>query len=111
MSCLSKDYRLNSQKDFSRIYKSGKNWHTASFVAFFIPNSTLKIAFVASKKLGNAVDRNRAKRRLRAGLLGFEDKFISGHYVFVAKQTLENRNFLELQKDFNFALKRLELLK
>jgi ribonuclease P protein component len=71
----------------------------------------LKIAFVASKKIGNAVERNRAKRRLRAGLLSFQDKFISGKYVFIAKQTLENRNFLELKKDFNFALKRLELLK
>ena len=57
------------------------------------------------------MERNRAKRRLRAGLLSFQDKFISGNYVFIAKQTLENRNFLELKKDFNFALKRLELLK
>ena len=71
----------------------------------------MKIAFVASKKIGNAVERNRAKRRLRAGLLSFEDKFISGNYVFVAKQTIETRDFLELKKDFNFALKRLELLK
>ena len=71
----------------------------------------MKIAFVASKKIGNAVERNRAKRRLRAGLLSFQDKFISGNYVFIAKQTLENRNFLDLKKDFNFALKRLELLK
>ncbi|AXH15631.1 ribonuclease P protein component [Malaciobacter mytili] len=111
MSCLSKKHRINSSSDFNKIYKSDKKWHTHSFVAFFSPNTNLKVAFVASKKVGKAVERNRAKRRLRGMFVSFENKVISGNYIFVAKQNIFERDVKELEKDFLFALKRLELLK
>ncbi|AXX95653.1 MULTISPECIES: ribonuclease P protein component [Arcobacter] len=111
MSCLSKDHRLNSPKDFNRLYKSGKRWHTASFVAFFSSSPTLKAAFVTSKKVGNAVNRNKARRRMRALFASYEKQLLVGNYIFVAKITLHEKNYLELKKDFDFALKRLEVLK
>ncbi|RBQ29649.1 ribonuclease P protein component [Aliarcobacter vitoriensis] len=111
MSCLSKEYRLNTQRDFSKLYKSGKSWHTPSFVAFFNLQTTTKIAFVASKKVGNAVARNLARRRMRAVLLTYDNKIKNGNYIFVAKSSIKDRNFIELKKDFDFAIKRLELLK
>lgn len=43
-----------------------QKWHTDSFVAFYKPDEELKLAFVTSKKIGNAVLRNKARRRLRA---------------------------------------------
>ncbi|MDX4062363.1 ribonuclease P protein component [Aliarcobacter skirrowii] len=111
MSCLSKDFRLNSQKEFNKLYKSGKSWHTSTFVAFFMPNLKSKFAFVASKKIGNAVLRAKAKRRLRATLLLYDNRLKDGSYIFVAKNPINEKSFIDLQKDFNFAFKRLELLK
>ncbi|RXJ79802.1 ribonuclease P protein component [Arcobacter sp. F2176] len=111
MSCLSKEYRLNSSRDFRQIYQSGKKWHTPSFVAFFRSSEKLEIGFVTSKKVGNAVFRNKARRRLRAIVLENENKIITGKYVFVAKDELFNKSHTELQKDFNFAFKRLNLYK
>ena len=67
----------------------------------------LRIGFTASKKIGNAVIRNRAKRRLRAAasqllpLLGR-----SGHdYVLVARGTTVERPFPALLSDITTALK------
>jgi ribonuclease P protein component len=67
----------------------------------------LRIGFTASKKIGNAVTRNRAKRRLRAAasqllpLLGRE-----GHdYVLVARGTTVGRPFPALLSDITTALK------
>ncbi len=67
----------------------------------------LRIGFTASKKIGNAVARNRAKRRLRAAasqvlpLLGRE-----GHdYVLVARGTCVARPFPALLSDITTALK------
>ncbi|MBP7225284.1 MAG: ribonuclease P protein component [Aliarcobacter sp.] len=111
MSCLSKEHRLNNSKDFSRLYKSGKRWHTTSFVAFFSLNPTLKAAFVTSKKTGNAVHRNKARRRMRALFASYEQQLVIGNYIFVAKIALHEKNFPQLKKDFDFALKRLEVLK
>jgi ribonuclease P protein component len=65
-----------------------------------------RIGFTASKKIGNAVARNRAKRRLRAAaaellpLLGRE-----GHdYVLVARGTTVARPFPALLSDITTAL-------
>jgi ribonuclease P protein component len=67
----------------------------------------VRIGFTASRKVGNAVIRNRAKRRLRAAasqvlpLLGR-----SGHdYVLVARGTTVARPFAALVTDITTALK------
>jgi ribonuclease P protein component len=67
----------------------------------------LRVGFTASKKVGNAVTRNRAKRRLRAAasqllpLLGRP-----GHdYVLVARGTAVARPFPALLSDITTALK------
>lgn len=69
--------------------------------------STVRVGFTASKKVGNAVIRNRAKRRLRAAasqllpLLGRD-----GHdYVLVARGTTVARPFPALLSDITTALK------
>ena len=67
----------------------------------------LRIGFTASKKIGNAVARNRAKRRLRAAasqllpLLGRERH----DYVLVARGTTVARPFPALLSDITTALK------
>ena len=48
---------------------------------------------------------------MRAIFLSYEDKIMSGKYIFVVKDKINDRNFDELKRDFNFAFKRLELLK
>jgi ribonuclease P protein component len=71
------------------------------------PADALRVGFTASRKVGNAVARNRAKRRLRAAasqllpLLGRE-----GHdYVLVARGTTVARPFPALLSDITTALK------
>jgi ribonuclease P protein component len=67
----------------------------------------LRVGFTASKKIGNAVARNRAKRRLRAAasqllpLLGRERH----DYVLVARGTTVARPFPALLSDITTALK------
>jgi len=93
------------------VYKhSSKTWHTPYFVLFYKQNKEHKVGFVASKKIGNAVHRNRAKRLLRAHFIENIDLVPSGSYVLVAKPNLLSQDFLETKKSYLHALKKCAAL-
>lgn len=79
---------------------------------FFLPSEAVyKVGFTATKKIGNAVKRNRAKRRLRALFLEFSTSLCSGTYIFVAKQSIHETTYKKLKSDFEKILKRSDVLK
>jgi ribonuclease P protein component len=71
----------------------------------------LRVGFTATKKLGNAVTRNRAKRRLRAAAaqvlpgLGQAGR----DYVLVARPGTLDRDFAQLTEDLASALRAAHL--
>ena len=103
--------RIRSTKAFKVVYrKSDKIWHTPSFVLFYKRSDSREVGFVASKKLGNAVHRNRAKRLLRALFISRSDTLIPGQYVLVAKPPLLTTEYRELVKIFQSTLRKSKLL-
>ncbi|MGE3832460.1 MAG: ribonuclease P protein component [Parvibaculaceae bacterium] len=68
-----------------------------------------RAGFTVTKKLGNAVARNRIRRRLReAARLALPAVAMAGHdYVLIGRAAGASRPFLSLQNDIRSALKRL----
>ena len=69
-----------------------------------------QIGFTASKKIGNAVKRNFAKRRLRAIFTELSSNLTDGTYVFVAKKDILDIEFLKLRDDLTRAFKKVGAL-
>ncbi len=70
-----------------------------------------KLGIVASKKVGNAVHRNRAKRLLRSHFLNHLPNLKTGYYILVAKPNLLNSEYNKTTDEFFKALKRLKTFK
>ena len=122
---------LARRADFLRVAGRGAKWATAGLVLQACPHGarkgaseavqsganvseaqTIRVGFTASKKVGGAVVRNRARRRLKA--LAREviaNEAAPGYdYVVIARAETATRDFADLRKDLRFALKRLRLL-
>lgn len=73
----------------------------------------VRIGLTASKKVGGAVERNRARRRLRAALAEvLAPNAAPGHdFVLVARAETVRRPYADLKADLTQALKRLKVWK
>ena len=75
--------------------------------------SDLRIGFTVSKKVGNAVSRNRVKRRLKAAaqniMLAKSPKYLD--LVVIGRQTALKRSFSSLLSDMEKALTQIQISK
>jgi ribonuclease P protein component len=71
-------------------------------------NAPARIGFTVTKKIGNAVVRNRARRRLKeAARLELARQPLEGvDLVLIGREGTIGRNFLDLRDDFRRALRK-----
>mgnify|MGYP003304518915 FL=1 len=90
--------RIKDSKDFAITIKQGKTAKNQSYVLHFVKTDSdhTRIGISVSKKIGNAVTRNRVKRQIRAmldSLINYNlNKF---DVVVIARQDFLNKNFDE----------------
>lgn len=78
---------------------------------YYLNGNIKNVGFTATKKIGIAVVRNRAKRLLRAVFLQNIDRLQIGSFVFVAKHNLVECGFHQVNKDIYWALNKLNVIK
>jgi ribonuclease P protein component len=73
-------------------------------------SETVRVGFTASRKVGNAVVRNRAKRRLRAAAAEILQRRgrSDTDYVLIARAGTGERQYAELVDDLTGALRQVE---
>ena len=90
---LKKDI-LRRKDDFTYIYKKGRSVGERYVVLFYKKNnlSYNRIAFLASKKVGNSVERNRARRLMKENYRLLKDDIKSGYdLIFIARNTINDK--------------------
>ena len=64
---LLRSYRIRQNRDYRRIYRQGKRFSNRAGLFYLVKSrkSDVRIGFVATKKIGHAFARNRAKRLMK----------------------------------------------
>lgn len=99
-----KSQRLRKKWEFHRVYREGVAYHYRFFVGFYLRiegSKEKKVGIVASRKVGSAVLRNLAKRRLREIYRCHQLEIKEGtHLVLVARKSIVNASASQVEQEF-----------
>ena len=99
--------------EFKSLYYRGGCTVSKNIVFYYRKNkrSYNRLGLTVSKKIGNAVVRNKIKRLIRENYRLREDKIMPGvDIVIVARHSVRDKSFHEIGKDMDYILKKSGLL-
>ena len=114
--------RLKYRRQFLHVARKGRKYATPGLVLqarkrsqldLEIGKDEIRVGYTVSRKVGKAVLRNRARRRLRAATeIVLKEHGLGGYdYVVIGRAKTPGRQFGALIEDLDFALKKLGIWK
>lgn len=103
---VKKSYRVKRDKDFQAIFSEGKSVANRQFVVYYLEKEQehFRLGLSVSKRLGNAVVRNRIKRRLRHLVQEFAPQLKHWDFVVIARSGVAELTTAELKKNLRHVL-------
>ncbi|MEB1808247.1 MAG: ribonuclease P protein component [Bacillaceae bacterium] len=99
---MKKAFRIKKNEEFSIVFKKGKSVANRQFVLYALHKEGqphFRIGLSVSKRVGNAVMRNRIKRVIREWFHQYEDQLMQDKdYVVIARKPTADMDFFEMEK-------------
>ncbi|GIQ70034.1 ribonuclease P protein component [Xylanibacillus composti] len=106
--------RLTNRRDFQTVYRWGKSAANSQFVVYYRRNPNterFRLGISASKKLGNAVVRNRLRRQIKEIVRLHVDQIQPQHdVIIIARKPSTAQDYWQMEKSLLHVLKRAGLL-
>jgi len=101
--------KLRRRAEYRNVYERGARLRGRFMTCFALPNglASPRLGIAASRKIGNAVVRNKAKRRIRE-LFRAHKPLKSIDIVCVPHRELVSATWRDLEADYRVALQRIE---
>lgn len=106
---------LKKNREFKKVYDNGKSYATRNLVIYVLnyeKGQKNRYGLSVSKKIGNAVVRNKLKRRLREIIREFEkEKDFKGYdIIFIARKPVVRLDYHHLKSDVKRLYKKMKLI-
>ncbi len=104
--------RLRDRERIEQLYREGQTWLHPQVVLLGLPNAEgkLRVAIAASRKLGKAVRRNRARRLLREAVRLQQHSIAKGwDLLFIARRRMNRATLHDAKKAVREVLKQAGL--
>lgn len=109
-----RDRRLRSAGDFARLKTDGQRLAHGCLVLNWSlgrAGSVSRLGVITSRKVGDAVVRNRARRLLREAFRRNQLRLVSpAELILIARPSIGPHGYVEVERDFLQALRRARLL-
>ena len=101
---------LTNRAQYTLVYRQGKVWVTSLLVMKAMPNnlSLSRYGFSVTKRVGNAVQRNRLKRLLRE-IMRLQTLRPGWDIVIIARPAVVNADYHQLEQEVTGLLARAKL--
>jgi ribonuclease P protein component len=112
---VEKTYRLAKREDFNKVYRYGKSMANHQFVLYYLPQSKLeqfRLGISVSKKVGNAVVRNRLRRMIKE-IVRLKKENMTPHYdyVLIARKPAAEMEYADMEKSILHVIRKASLYK
>ena len=113
---MQKYLTLKENTDFNRVYYRGKSSAKPALVVYTLKNRVgiCRVGITTSKKTGNAVERNRSRRIIRAACQSvFNEYELTGNYdiVFVSRNKTKYLKTPQVKKHMIECMKEVGVIK
>src|SRR5690554_2489728 len=111
---MEKKYRLRKNIEFKKVYSGGKNYWNRNLTLFVKKNKLEETRFgiTVTKKISNAVVRNKIRRRIKEIYRENFYKIKSGYdLIFIPKKNVIDISYKELESAMIHILKLSKMLK
>ncbi|MFA6807587.1 MAG: ribonuclease P protein component [Eubacteriales bacterium] len=107
---IQNQYRMKKNSEFKKVFSSGKSF-ASKYVIVYISRGKTKFGFIASKKIGNAVKRNRAKRLMREALRLNYGKIKDGYQIIIiARANINGVCLCDVENSILYVMKKACIL-
>ena len=111
---MEKRFRIRKNMEFKNVYKTGRNYWNRNLVLYVKKNglNETRVGYTITKKIGNAVTRNKMRRRMKEIYrLNFHNIKEGYDLIFIAKRSIVDIPYKELEGSMIHIMSISKLLK